>query len=508
MTMIIRHAMTVISVMWLASCGGGGSNQTDGTDTAQDKPYNDTVSYSNKGDGSLMSATENAAVTHHNITIDGKSLAYIATMGHLTATDPATHSPEASFSYAAYTLDKVAPTHRPLMFFFNGGPGTATIWLHMGSFAPRRIVTNMPTVDIPTPVKIVDNNESLIDTSDMVFVDAVGTGLSEAIAPNTNLSFWDAEADNNVTRDFIMRYVAANHRESSPLYLFGESYGCFRAARVADLMAKEGMNLKGVILQSRPSPLRGNIHASWTLRSLPSYALIAAWLGIANPAPTDLDAFRAHAESLDSGVVLQATNDYFENATPFPNALNNELAAITGIPVAQWQTDPDFYPWDYATSLLPGKTIGQLDARVVAAADSPLSTMNDGDPSFNVIKPPFQAAIDNIFPEFLAYTHASPYREEFDNPDYIWGYDDYTGDDDNVELATAVSYIPSLQILVMGGYHDIRTPYWPSQSYASELGGHARIRFYAGGHMTYLDNQSRIGEKADVVALVHDTSTL
>ena len=127
--------------------------------------------------------------------------------------------------YVAYTVRRAGRQTRPLVFFYNGGPGSASVWLHLGSFAPRRIVTSAPATTVPQPFQLVDNAESLIDVADLVFVDAVGTGYSQAIAPFTNQSFWSVDADAALMRDFIARYVAVNGRAASPMFLFGESYG-------------------------------------------------------------------------------------------------------------------------------------------------------------------------------------------------------------------------------------------------------------------------------------------
>ena len=151
-------------------------------------------------------------MTTHSVTIAGTAIAYTATAGHLSARAPLAGTPEASLFYVAYTLPGASAATRPLVFFYNGGPGSATVWLHLGSFAPRRVVTHDPSLAVPLPFQLVDNGESLIDVADLVFVDAVGTGYSEAIAPFTNQSFWGVDSDAAVMRDFIARYAAVNQR--------------------------------------------------------------------------------------------------------------------------------------------------------------------------------------------------------------------------------------------------------------------------------------------------------
>ena len=154
--------------------------------------------------------------TTGQVTIAGIAVDYSATTGHLNALAPVSAAPQASMFYVAYVRPPPAGTTRPLVFFYNGGPGSASVWLHLGSFAPRRIVTNAPATTVPQPFQLVDNAESLIDVADLVFVDAVGTGYSQAIAPFTNQSFWGVDGDAALMRDFIARYVAKNAREASP----------------------------------------------------------------------------------------------------------------------------------------------------------------------------------------------------------------------------------------------------------------------------------------------------
>ena len=225
------------------------------------------------------------------MTIAGAAIDYVATTGHLNALAPVSAAPQASMFYVAYVRPVSTGTTRPLVFFFNGGPGSASVWLHLGSFAPRRIVTSAPATTLPQPFQLVDNAESLIDVADLVFVDAVGTGYSEAIAPFTNQSFWGVDSDAAVMRDFIARYVAVNRREASPIFLYGESYGGPRAAVLAHLMLAAGMRLDGVILQSPALDYNSNcsVFAPAAISCegfLPSYGLTGAWFGL-DPAGAD-----------------------------------------------------------------------------------------------------------------------------------------------------------------------------------------------------------------------------
>lgn len=246
---VVRTTALFVVVLLVAGCGGGSGSAPPPTPPPP-PTFTDPTLYSTDANASLASATEVSSVTRHQLVQGTTTLDYTATAGHLIASNLVGGAPEASFFYVAYTLDGHDPATRPETFFYNGGPGSATVWLHLGSFGPKRLVTGDPATTAPTPFPLVDNVETLLDVSDLVFVDAVGSGLSEAIAPNRNQTFWGVDTDAAVFRDFVLRYVAVNNRAASPKFLFGESYGTTRSAVLAHLLESAGVHVNGVILQS------------------------------------------------------------------------------------------------------------------------------------------------------------------------------------------------------------------------------------------------------------------
>ena len=184
------------------------------------------------------------------MTIGGVSIAYTATAGHLVAVDPVSSKPSAKFFYVAFTRDGAAANMRPVTFFYNGGPGSSAVFLLLGSFAPRRIKTNMPGFTPPPPYTMEDNPDSLIDRSDLVYINPVGTGYSSAIAPFKNRDFWGVDQDARSIKQFIKRYLTANGRWNSPKFLYGESYGTARTCVLAWMLHEDGIDLNGVTLQS------------------------------------------------------------------------------------------------------------------------------------------------------------------------------------------------------------------------------------------------------------------
>jgi len=216
----------------------------------RDQPFFDPVAYGNGPDDSVTDTTEAAAITHHTILIDGKRIAYTATVGHLVTVDPSSSLPAAKIFYVAFTADGAKEETRPVTFFYNGGPGSSSVFVLLGSFAPKRIKTSMPGFTPPAPYQIEDNPDSMIDHSDLVFINPVGTGYSAAVAPNKNRNFWGVDQDADSLKQFIKRYLTKNNRWNSPKYLFGESYGTARSCVLAYKLHEDGVDLNGVTLQS------------------------------------------------------------------------------------------------------------------------------------------------------------------------------------------------------------------------------------------------------------------
>ena len=512
MACLERFALAVcvsLLAFTLHGCGGGGSNGGgQGTTPVEPTPpqqpaFFDSTVYSTAAAASLSQANELAAVTQHQMVVNGAALAYTATAGHLTARHPATSAPEASFFYVAYTLPGRDPATRPVTFFYNGGPGSSTIWLHLGSFGPKRLVTGDPSTAAATPFPLVDNAETMLDVSDLVFVDAVGTGLSEAIAPNVNQSFFGVDADAAVFRDFVVRYLAANHRESSPLFLFGESYGTTRSGVLAFLLEVAGVRVSGVVLQS--SVLDYNAFCDVAVSCagfVPSYAAIGAYynLDVPNPPDAELPGFVNQMRSFTTTTYDPAVMQFLHAGVMASPALVNQLSNATGMAAAKWQTHFNLQPDFYQANLLPGTLIGRYDARVSAPFGSPLASQ--GDPSSTFITASFATAIGTYLANDLHYTNPSTYIT-LSNAIATWSFahDGHALPDVIPDLAAALAHNPHLQVLALNGFHDLATPFFQTERDLARLGNLSNVRstFYRGGHMTYLDDASRALEKADLV---------
>ena len=501
---VMALSVVLLAALLLGGCGGGGGD-SGSSPPPSTLAYFDPTLYSSNPGASLAQAAELASTTHHQIVVNGATLAYTAATGHLTARSPTTAAPEASFFYVAYTLDNKAAAARPVTFFYNGGPGSATVWLHLGSFGPKRLVTGDPTTTAAVPFPLVDNAESLLDVSDLVFVDAVGTGFSEAIAPSTNQTFWSVDADAAVFRDFIVRYLAANNRAASPLFLFGESYGTTRSAALAFLLETAGMRVDGVVLQSSILNYNANCGVSSAALScagyLPSYGAIGAYynLDVPNPADATLPDFIAQMRTLATTGYDPALAQFFTGIPPSPPLLA-QLSSTTGMSVQKWQTNFNMGPDYYQSNLLPAILIGRYDARVSAPFGSLLAS--EGDPSSTFITPSFITAIGSYLSSDLQYTTPSAYAAS-SNAVLTWNFahDGLMLPDVIPDLAAAIAQNPALQVLALNGYHDLATPFFQTERDLARLGVAPNVQttFYRGGHMTYLDDTSRPVEKADLV---------
>lgn len=492
----------------LAGCGGGSSGGTPGGTGPTAGGLQDSTPYSSAAAASLDGAEESAAVTTHTVTVGGAAITYTATAGHLTALAPGSGAAEATMFYVAYTVANAAGQNRPVLYFYNGGPGSASVWLHLGSFAPRRLVTNDPSTVVPQPFQLVDNAESLIDVADLVFVDAVGTGYSEAIAPASNQTFWSVDADAALMRDFIARYAAVNQRGNAPSYLFGESYGTTRSAVLAELMVAAGMRLDGVILQSSVLDYNSNCDffdpATVSCEgSLPTYGMVGDWFSLVTPAQADADAYAAQLRSFATSPYGPAAQAWVRSRTAPAPALLDQLVALTGAPRTAWAANVDLDATTFRSRLLPGQLLGRYDARINAVLGSALA--NSGDPSSAAITPAFTAAANSLFRNELQYSATAGYTLLSDAIDtWDFSHDGLDLPDTIPDLAAAMTTDTGLRTLSLAGYHDLATPFHQTELDLARLGAQTRLteHVYPGGHMIYLDDTSRPRMKADLVAFL------
>ncbi|PPV07639.1 carboxypeptidase-like protein [Xanthomonas bromi] len=496
--------------------------------------YIDRIAYASKADAGLDAgvANERSALMHHVWQGKGQTLPYSVRTGHLIARDAA-GQPQATMSYVAYTAAARGGKPRPLTFFYNGGPGASASLLHLASFAPKRLATAAPAFGNWPNYPMVDNAESLIASTDMVFIDPPGTGLSEAILPNTNASFWSSDADVQVMRDFIQRYLQANRRSGAPLYLYGESYGTARSTMLALALESAGVRLTGIILQSSilnyyadalfsgglyyPDYPKGMKYSGDTIGGeFPSYAAVAAYHK--QTEVTASDEFYA----LQMRAFVSVVHDEFQrygqawvlSQYGFPNILGKPVVPEARV-LTRWRPlsglsmqalQGYFSLQSFNKGLLPGTTIGRYDGRVTLPnGDARLKT--DNDPSDILIGQPLSNALALQFPHYLGYSAPNASYASF-NQDIVnvWNFH-HAGrlaPDTLPDLLGALRLNPALKVLALSGYHDLATPFYSTEKQLARLrtirnfNPDVLVATYAGGHMIYLDDASRAKMQTDL----------
>ncbi|MDQ7977125.1 peptidase S1 [Paraburkholderia sp. SARCC-3016] len=516
-----------------SSHSSGAPSATAGESTphrAGDQPFFDPVAYGNGPDDSVSDASENAAITKHSITIGGRKINYTATAGHLVTVDPSSSQPNAKMFYVAFTQDGQKEETRPLTFFYNGGPGSSSVFVLLGSFAPRRIKTSMPSFTPPAPYQMEENPDSLLDTSDLIFINPVGTGYSAAIAPHKNRDFWGVDQDADSIKQFIKRYLTKNNRWNSPKFLFGESYGTARSCVLAYRLHEDGVDLNGVTLQSS---ILDYTQAGNPVGALPT-AAADAWfhkkLGIA-PRPADLGAF---AEE----VAQFARTDYLAALRKFPttdDATVEKLSEYTGIDrttLLAWSLDIAAYDSRgnslFLTTLLKSKglALGAYDGRVtaietgIAGQIDPNSGGND--PTMTAVTGVYTTMWNTYLNEQLKFTSNSAFTDLNDQAFQNWDFKhiDPTGaqkgvdDKGNVvlytagDLAAVMALNVDLKVLSANGFYDFVTPFYQTiidlqrmPLVSQQVRENLSARFYPSGHMVYLDGASRTALKHDLAQM-------
>ena len=492
-----------------------------------DQPLLDTTPYGSGKDDSISDATENAAITQHTLTIDGTKIPYTARAGHLVIADQYSARPTAKIFYVAFTANVTPPASRPVTFFYNGGPGSSSVYLLLGSFGPRRIKTNMPFFTPPAPYALEDNRDSLLEHSDLVFINPVGTGYSAAIAPGKNGDFWGVDEDARSIKQFVKRYLTVFNRWNSPKFLFGESYGTPRTCVLTWLLHEDGVDLNGVVLQSSILDYSQTGNSVGLLPTLAADAWFHKKVTV-SPAPSDLPSFMKEVEQFARG-------PYASAAVAFPKVdpeVLQALSNILGIPpvvLKYWQLDlAAGGGTTFLTSLLQdeGVAIGAYDGRVTAEDTGIAGSIdpNSGGnyPTMTAVGGVYTAMWNVYFNDELQFTSTSPFMDMNDQAFLNWdfGHVDPTGAQtggiDRLytagDLAAAMALNPYLKVFSANGYYDAVTPFFQTILNFENMplsDPHARnnltIQNYPSGHMVYLDNESRSSMGADLAAFYEGT---
>ncbi|HEY3704640.1 MAG TPA: peptidase S10 [Terracidiphilus sp.] len=419
--------------------------------------------------------------------------------------------PTARMSYFAYFMRDAKAESRPITFFYNGGPGASTVWLHMGSLGPKHVVTSGDQHLPAAPYRMVDNADSLLDVSDLVFIDMPGTGFGRLLGKDPEKAFWGVDEDANAFARFIARFITKYGRWNSPKYIFGESYGTTRSAVLADVLENnKSIDLNGVILLSQifnfttdiDGP-QGNpgVDLPYVL-ALPTYAA-TAWYHkkLSQQAPAlepflkEVEEFAmgpySHALALGTDISAeekQSTAEKLHNYTGLPTTyiLKANLRVNGGEFEKTLQDDQDL-------------TTGRLDTRYSGPSIDPLSQFADYDPQSSAISSAYVSIFNDYVRKDLKYGDGQTYL-----PEALFGSAQWTmvhrGNPISlnvaVDLAEAMKTNPRLKVMVNGGYYDLATPFFAAMyeqkhlPIPQSLAKNIEFSWYESGHMVYVHDES------------------
>ena len=499
------------------------------------------------------------STTEGSVTVGGQAIAYRAVAGTLTvgSTDgqdamlgldgkmlpgtgekpPDPDKPEeatatARMFYVAY-FKKNAETVRPVTFLYNGGPGSSTMWLHMGSFGPKRVVTTDGQHDEGAPYKIVNNEYSLLDVSDVVFIDAPGTGFSRIMGKDKEKAFWGVDQDAHAFDRFIRRFLTKFNRWNSPKYLFGESYGTPRSAVLSAVL--ENVDLNGIVLLSQILSFDNSIDGpKWNpgvdqayALALPTFAATAFYHHKLPAQPAALEPFLAEVEQYALGDYLAALLQGSELPEAKKQAVAEKLHGYTGLPVAyllRANLRVSGAAFSKQLQLQDETTTGRLDARYKGPDLDPLSADAEYDPQSNAISSAYTAALNQYMRTDLKYGSDLTYKPgAYNDPDFTWDLRHQApgggpvatqqegGTNVMPDLAFTMKSNPKMKVMLAGGYYDLATPFYEGMyemhhlPIPQKLQANISYHYYQSGHMVYVNENVLKQFHADVAAFIQGT---
>jgi carboxypeptidase C (cathepsin A) len=490
------------------------------------------------------------STSNGSVTVEGASVDYRAVAGTLivhpkewddaadkpTGPDKDSTNPtaEAAMFYVAYFKNGDDAHTRPITFVFNGGPGSSTVWLHMGAFGPRRVITADDTHTPAAPYRLVENGYSLLDASDLVFIDAPGTGFGRVMGKDKEKAFFGADPDVHAFADFVTQFLSKYNRWNSPKYLFGESYGTPRAAALVNALETEhDVDFNGVILLSQilnydlatdRAELNPGIDLPYQL-ALPTYAATAWYHHKLPDGGKPLEPLLEEVEHFaltDYALALGAGSDLSPDRR---DAIAQKLYDYTGLPIAYIKKANlriDGGEFEKNLQADTDTTTGRLDTRFSGPTLDPLSKSADYDPQAASISSAYVSAFNDYVRNVLRYGEGKTYKPEI--PLYrTWDYrhtppgqPEAVPQSMNVmpDLANAMKYNPNLKILLNAGYYDLATPFFEGVyemhhlQIPAKLQSNIEFKFYESGHMVYAHEESLKQLHDNVSAFIRRTGNM
>jgi carboxypeptidase C (cathepsin A) len=510
--------------------------------TDDDTPAAKADSKSAAADKSDAKSTEKAppteVITQGTVDVGGQHIAYNAVAGTITvgATDvqdaqlgldgkpqpgsqlanaepkePKDATPFARIFYVAYFKKDAKAEDRPITFFYNGGPGSSTVWLHMGSLGPKHVVTDGDQHLPAAPYKLVDNAYSLLDTSDVVFIDMPGTGFGRLVGKDAEKAFWGVDEDANAFARFIARFITKYNRWNSPKYIFGESYGTTRSAVLADILENnKSIDLNGVILLSQifnfttdidgPSGNPG-VDLPYVL-ALPTYAATAWYHKKLPQQPATLEPFLKEVEDFTMGPYSHALALGTDLTAEEKQSVAEKLHEYTGLPVAYLlKANLRVNGGEFEKTLQEDQdlTTGRLDSRFSGPNLNPLSESAEYDPQSSAISSAYVSLFNDYVRRDLKYGEGQTYLPDAQFGSTQWDLV-HRGNPIALNVATdlaeALKTNPRLKIMVNGGYYDLATPFFAAQyeekhlPIPQSLAKNIEYDWYESGHMVYVRDES------------------
>ncbi|HEX3894508.1 MAG TPA: peptidase S10 [Terracidiphilus sp.] len=419
--------------------------------------------------------------------------------------------PVARMFYVAYFKKDAKAEDRPITFFYNGGPGSATVWLHMGSLGPRHVVTSGDQHQPAAPYKLVDNSNSLLDVSDLVFIDAPGTGFGRLVGKDAEKAFWGVDQDGAAFTRFIARFITKYSRWNSPKFIFGESYGTTRSAVLAKMLEdRASIDLNGVILLSQIFNFSSFIDLANTNPgidmpyelALPTFAATAWYHKKLPQQPAALEPFLKEVEDFALGAYAHALAQGTDLSDAEKQSVAEKMHEYTGLPVAYLvKANLRVTGGEFEKSFQDENdmTIGRYDTRFTGPSLNPLSENAEYDPQSAAISSAYVALLNDYMRRDLKYGEGETYLPEIDVWNaYKWDFKhegNMIGVNVSGDLADAMKTNPRLKVLLNGGYYDMATPFFAAEyeekhlPIPASLAKNIQYAWYESGHMVYVRDE-------------------
>jgi carboxypeptidase C (cathepsin A) len=460
-----------------------------------------------------------------NVRINGVNHSLKTRAGTMLLRDE-NNEPIALHGFTAYFKED-GPSKRPIVFSFNGGPGSSSYWLHMGVMGPKRIVVNDPDYTRAAPYELVNNDYSILDIADVVMMDPIGTGLSMPVGKAEGKDFWGVDQDIRAISLFIMQFLKEYDRLQSPKYLLGESYGTMRNAGVMSYLLDKGYAMNGVVMVSAVFDIRSLAfpvqESTSYLVHFPTYAT-TAWYHdkLANKNP-DLEAFVAEVRKFTEEEYLPALFKGGRLSDAEKKQIAQKLEQYAGVPASIWErANLRITAREFFNELLreEGMTVGRLDSRFIGINPTPQNQYAITDPQSDAISPAYTAGFLDYFHRDLGVSKDLTYKTSaYASPGFRWdwshrgneGWGSMISINTAIDMADALNKDPNMKVLIMNGYYDLATVFYGVEHTIDQMNLRPEIRdniimtYYEAGHMMYTHMPSLIKFKKDLEDFIKDT---